>query len=172
MHWVQQNSPKERLGRTACPNPLFPAHTHGDTRSLWQRSHLRPLTNRRRRNGEGVVLFIHRAVMVFLFFVVVILVVWLSPKSYILASLSSMMIEFRSIVLVSLSSGLAADFFRVDEKTCSYRRHDTALLVALHIFSMDWRSRNENISDSRSVCSSKKTVVNRFTSPLALLRAR
>lgn len=159
MHCVQQNSPKERLGRTACPNPLFPAHTHGDTRSLWQRSHLRPLTNRRRRNGEGVVLFIHWVVMVFSFLVEVS-VVWFPPKSYILASLFSMMIEFRSIFLVTLSSALTADFFRVDEKTCSYRRHDAAVLVALHIFSMDWRSRNETISDSRSICCSKKMVVN------------
>lgn len=52
-HWVQQNFPKERLGRTTTVLPVRPAQTHGDGISLQHFSHLRPLINLSKRSGDG-----------------------------------------------------------------------------------------------------------------------
>lgn len=47
MHFVQQNFPKDKLGRMS-PFPI----DRGD-KSFRHRSHLRPLTNRNSRIGDG-----------------------------------------------------------------------------------------------------------------------
>ena len=52
-HWVQQNFPNERLGRTTTVLPVRPAQTHGDGISLQHFSHLRPLINLSKRRGDG-----------------------------------------------------------------------------------------------------------------------
>lgn len=54
---MQQNSPRDRLGRRIPPNPVLPAQILGNN-ARWHFSHLRPLANRRSLSGDIGDLFV------------------------------------------------------------------------------------------------------------------